>query len=387
MKRVKVASTALGLIIGILAVEPASAWTRGTVNDFFTLPALVGQPAGSGVISSVEGLTVGSDGNIYAASSGFNNGKTPGPTGPANLFVISPGSRLVKQLAITDTSVEPPTPLASENVLGIRFNPSTNALWLLDNGNKQILSFTNSTNVFSVLAAGFPATATLNALTFDNLGQGYVTDSANGAIYKVPQLGGAFAPSWTWSSDPRLKPLTGPANLLPSVGANGIELSPPGCGLGFPIKTCKFALVANTANRNIVKILISSDGTAVPGASTFTNGINGPDGLAIDKLGNIWVAANQSDEIVVIQQIPTQVPDIGTEAKVIAKLGDFHSITGDGTINGLLFPANIAFSNDGATLYVANFANTQQRSIDSFLATQVQHYTISSITVPTLPTP
>jgi hypothetical protein len=44
MKRVKFASTALGLVIGVLAAAPASAWERGTVNDFFTLPDLKGQP-------------------------------------------------------------------------------------------------------------------------------------------------------------------------------------------------------------------------------------------------------------------------------------------------------------------------------------------------------
>ena len=61
----------------------------------------------------------------------------------------------------------------------------------------------------------------------------------------------------------------------------------------------------------------------------FVNSINGADGLVIDSDDNLWVAANQSDEIVVIDNT----------GKVIAKLGDFDGLVNDGTPKGLLFPA------------------------------------------------
>ena len=100
--------------------------------------------------------------------------------------------------------------------------------------------------------------------------------------------------------------------------------------------------VANTAFHQIIKIPVAG-GTAGP-ASIFITGINAPDGIAIDRDDNLWVCANQEDEIVVID--PT--------GKVIAKLGDFNGIDPKGFPRGLLFPASLAFSNDRSTLYVSN---------------------------------
>jgi sugar lactone lactonase YvrE len=387
MRRVKLASAALGLIIGVLAAGP-SAFARGLVEVLAFLPDLTGQPPGSGVKSSVEGLTVGlpagpggvppADNNIYAASSGTNTGTTPLPNGPANLFVIPPTCPTapcnIRQVAIANSS-----PIVN----GLRFNPVTRALWVLDAGNGQVLNVDTSTGGSSVLASGFPANTTLNALTFDAAGNGYVTDSINGAIYRIPSGGGTPT---TWSSDPRLRPLTGTATLLPSFGANGIELSPVGCDpAGLLGPRCTSVLVANTANRNIVQIAVNSDGTA-GGALTYTNGINGPDGIAIDRNNNVWVAAGQSDEIVVFKPIPQQMPPIMTFGKVIAKLGDFGGII-SGSVNGLLFPASLAFSHNGSTLYVSNLASPNQRSIDSAWATQVQTYTVSKLGTGFLPLP
>ena len=46
------------------------------------------------------------------------------------------------------------------------------------------------------------------------------------------------------------------------------------------------------------------------------NSINGADGIVIDKHDHIWVAANQADEMVVIDKT----------GKVIANLGDFEGV-------------------------------------------------------------
>ena len=48
----------------------------------------------------------------------------------------------------------------------------------------------------------------------------------------------------------------------------------------------------------------------------FAHSINGADGLMVDVDDNLWVAANQADEIVVLD----------TTGKVIAKLGDFDGL-------------------------------------------------------------
>jgi hypothetical protein len=87
MREIKVASAALGLIIGVLAAVPASAWDRreASVTPLATLPGLVdasGKLLNPPVFGPVEGLTVGRDNNIYAASNSVGT--------IANLFVIDP---------------------------------------------------------------------------------------------------------------------------------------------------------------------------------------------------------------------------------------------------------------------------------------------------------
>jgi SMP-30/gluconolaconase/LRE-like protein len=82
--------------------------------------------------------------------------------------------------------------------------------------------------------------------------------------------------------------------------------------------------VANTADHNIVQVPVLGGGVGGP-PQIFVTGLNAPDGLAIDSHDNVWVAANQEDEMVVVD--PT--------GKVIAKLGDFDGLTEDGVVRGL----------------------------------------------------
>jgi sugar lactone lactonase YvrE len=79
-------------------------------------------------------------------------------------------------------------------------------------------------------------------------------------------------------------------------------------------------------------------------AKILVTGINAPDGIMIDRDDNIWICSNREDEIVVIDK----------KGKVIAKLGGFGGIDENGIARELLFPASLAFSNDGSTLYVSN---------------------------------
>jgi sugar lactone lactonase YvrE len=118
-------------------------------------------------------------------------------------------------------------------------------------------------------------------------------------------------------------------------------------------------------------------GGAAGTPAIFTNSINGADGLVIDDHDNLWVAANQSDEIVVVDKT----------GKVIAKLGDFDGLVDGGTPKGLLFPASPDFSRDKKTLFVTNLAldlrvgtgNPANVAIDSDWTAQVKHWTVSKI--------
>jgi len=90
-------------------------------------------------------------------------------------------------------------------------------------------------------------------------------------------------------------------------------------------------------------IPVNANGTAGTPA-VFVNAINGADGLIIDEHDNLWIAANQADEIVVVDP----------SGRTIAKLGDFGGLDHEGAPIGLLFPASLVFS--GRFVYVTNLA-------------------------------
>jgi sugar lactone lactonase YvrE len=107
----------------------------------------------------------------------------------------------------------------------------------------------------------------------------------------------------------------------------------------------------------------------------FTNSINGCDGIAIDSHDNIWAAANQADEIVVVSSTGDSA------GKVIAKLGDFDGVQGG---DGLLFPASPAFSKDGQSLFVTNLELDLRilglpEAVDSQWAAQVTRHSIAKL--------
>ena len=352
MRGVNVASAALGLMIGVLATSPASAWNRGNVQVLTVLPDLVGQGSGQSVKSSAEGLTVGPDGNIYVTTFGFNtHGEV---SAPANLIVISPNGKIVNQVPIICQGCLDATPQhndigASQHMLGLRFNPITGALWVLDFGHGFVLNVVPSTGGATPLTPQLPGSG-LNALTFDHTGNGYVSDSFGGAIWKIG-LNGGIVGNTPWIVDSLLG--NGGGTLTPPFGANGVEFSPPGCAPGGAagVPSCIALFVANTAYHQIIQIPVKSDGSAdKTNTKIFVSGINAPDGIAIDGNGNMWICANQEDEIVVIEASPTTP----TPGKVIAKLGDFEGIDPKGIVRGLLFPASLAFSPDGQWLYVTN---------------------------------
>jgi sugar lactone lactonase YvrE len=78
---------------------------------------------------------------------------------------------------------------------------------------------------------------------------------------------------------------------------------------------------------------------------------------------------------------------IDPTGKVLAKLGDFQGINKHGIPQGLLFPASLAVSPDGRTLYVTNLAldlrvatgSPTFQTSDSQWTDQVQRYTVSSL--------
>src|SRR5215467_7579543 len=230
MTRCGVITAAFGVALGALTAAPAGAWDRGDVDVLSVLPDVApGQP------SSVEGLTVGPDGNIYVPSFGFNT--TGALSGNAALFVIGPDGTLVRKVTIANSS---------PHMLGLRFNPVNGFLLVLDFGAGLVLHVDPATGASSVFMTPTIGGAGLNALTFDKLGNVYVSDSFNGVIWKTGPNGGTPTIS---SNSPLLGAGTG---LTPPFGANGVEFNNAGTAM----------FVANTAFHQIIQIPVNPDGTA-----------------------------------------------------------------------------------------------------------------------------
>ncbi len=144
-------------------------------------------------------------------------------------------------------------------------------------------------------------------------GNVYVSDSSQGVVWRTTATGGVAS---AWVDSPLLR-----TDGVPPFGANGLRFNKDEGAL----------FVANTGNDTVVMIPVNH---GTPGAAAvFTNGINGADGLVVDGDDNLWVVANQGDEIVVVD----------ATGRAIAKLGDFGGLA-DGSPIQMLFPASLRFS-------------------------------------------
>src|SRR5258707_9671713 len=109
-------------------------------------------------------------------------------------------------------------------MLGLGFNPVTGFLLVLDFGAGKVLHVDPTTGASSVFM-GPIAGSGLNALTFDRVGNVYVSDSFNGVIWRVGPNGGSPT---AWSNDPLLGPRTG---LTPPFRAHRVGFKTKGPAL------------------------------------------------------------------------------------------------------------------------------------------------------------
>jgi sugar lactone lactonase YvrE len=320
----------IALVLLLVALgTPAHAWDRGNVETFATLPAGTQHP---------EGITADRHGNIYVTT--FDVTKA---SGPGDLLVFGPRGHLLRQLKVAGSS---------NLLLDLAFHPHTGTLLVLDFGNPRVLAVdptTGASSLFATIPGG--AAAGPNVLTFDHAGNVYVSDSFQGTIWKTGPSGGAMT---AWVSDPLLT-TTG----VPPFGANGLAFNNAGDAL----------FVCNTGNDSVLRIPVAGGNASAPTA--FAYSINGCDGLIIDDDDNLWIAANQADEIVVLNPA----------GRVIAKLGDFEGIDRHGEPIGLLFPASLV--RFGHHIYITNLSLDLRLfgfpTADAQWAADVQRHTISRI--------
>ena len=310
---------------------PATAWNRSPATQFAALPSGTAHP---------EGITADAGGNLYVA-----NFDVSGNTSVGTIVVFDRSGRWLRTLQVDK---------GSALLLGIAFNPVTGDLLVCDLGNQQVLKVDPQSGASSVFAAIPGGSGGPNALAFDAVGNVYISDSFQATIWRAPPAGGVPV---AWVSDPLLG-----TKGVPPFGANGLAFNQAASAL----------FVANTGDDTIVRIPLPGGPSGIPGTpEVFVNSINGADGLIVDAADNVWVAANQADEIVVV----------APNGRVIAKLGDFDGIDRQGAPVGLLFPASLVRIGD--FIYVTNLSLDLRLfgapTVDSQWAADIIRHTIARI--------
>jgi DNA-binding beta-propeller fold protein YncE len=196
----------------------------------------------------------------------------------------------------------------------------------------------------------FPAP---NALTFDRHGNLYVSDSFQGAIFRIDHPHKCATPCEV--AKVKHDGLLATAGF-PPFGANGLALTRDGNKL----------FIANTGDDRILRLDLETENKDI---SVWAESINGADGIAVHR-GRLFVAANQADEVLILNE----------NGRVIAKLGDFLGIRRDGSARGLLFPASLVIVDD--KIFVTNLALPLTTTEGDEPEEDVTKYTVSRIDVP-----
>jgi DNA-binding beta-propeller fold protein YncE len=179
-----------------------------------------------------------------------------------------------------------------------------------------------SSDVITFGSSWFPAP---NAMVFDAAANLYISDSFQGAIWRVASATTCATPcAVTEFSHDTLLATAG----FPPFGANGLALNAD--------ETLLY--IANTGDNRVLKMTLATKAVEV-----FAESVHGADGLLFND-GVLWVAANQADEMVALND----------RGRVIARVGFFDGIRGNGSPRGLLFPASMVIV--GSFMYVANLA-------------------------------
>ncbi|HEX9075472.1 MAG TPA: SMP-30/gluconolactonase/LRE family protein [Anaerolineae bacterium] len=312
------------VMVKIMFVVLASVWlaTSAWQPAAVAAPAATGTPQnfGPSLVKSCpnpEGIAVDPTGNIYASSFAST------PT--ANICVVNSAGALVDVIPVAAGSG------GVTSLLGMLFVPSQ-GLYVLDfaNGaqpNGRVLHVDPATHAVTTIATGFAAP---NGVAQDNHGALFVSDSFTGEIRKVAPDGTS---NTLWVQSELLKP-----HGFPPFGANGVAFD----------RTERFLYIANTADDRVLRVPVQADGSAgkveifadgatINATQKTTHAIDGADGIAFDVQGNLYVCANQANEIQVLSP---------SGALVTRYAG-----TGAAALD---FPASLVFK--GRSLFITNLS-------------------------------
>lgn len=213
---------------------------------------------------------------------------------------------------------------------------------------------TNPDGSQDIITFGSNSAPAPNAFEFDKSGNLYVSDSFQGAIFRIDDAANCTLPCavTTLAHDPLLATAG-----FPPFGANGLAFNGDDSVL----------FIANTGDDRILKLDM-----ATKAISVFAESLNGADGIVFDRLGRLWVAANQNDEVVALN----------ANGRPIVRLGAFDGLGPDGAPKGLLFPASPVIVGD--EMFVTNLAIALTPMVGDEPEEDVTRWTVSRIRLPGL---
>ena len=331
----------------------------GTLVAGLPLPARADDPARGQVFASSrnvpdlqypEGITSW-NGKVYVATYNF------APNSARVLVFDAETGQLLRSLG-----GHPGEELISAGaLLGLTIDRQTGDLYVAANVAGQILRVRHpdcDTPQISVYSQ-YPSGGGPEDLVFNQSGTLFATDSNLGQVYSIPPGGGA----------PNL--VIGPAGSGAPVSDNGLFAQPgPGLspnGIVFSLDW-RTLFVANTYSDTIIAFNVTPQGRVTGPARVFASypnhdleeypygfeilirpdthygasastPVNGPDGLALDSLGRLWVASINGDNLTVLNQ------NTGAVVRTFGK----SAVTQHGIMNN---PAGMTFV--GETVYAAN---------------------------------
>lgn len=198
-------------------------------------------------------------------------------------------------------------------------------------------------------SAGFPA---INGLAFDTAGDAYVSDSFQGAIYRIK---GATKCKPCKVDVFVRDPLLVTTGALP-FGANGIAID----------EAAGLLYVNNAGDGRVLRMPLAGGKLDVLAESMY-----GADGLLLHD-GLLWVATNQVDAVVALD----------AQGLERVRAGHFDGIGPDGAPLGLLFPAATAVQ--GKRMLVANLALPLTPREGDEWEEKVTRWTLVQFDIPTL---